>query len=389
LKLLFKKPSNFLKISFLFLNLLLLVFVSVTTSLPNENKTENRTSKSDISLTKDQTSALSRIIPQDITTQSLNTNLSKLIYEIYVDILPNGEDAQVSAHYTYQNVGNNSILNVVNILDVSTVLVESRLSSISISDAGGLLYYEWTINEYTHMLNITLRDPLEYQQFYTYTVTYLLEDVILQSFEVAEAFVFQWTLTHDEDIEQFTLIVTLPAQYELYNQSALEPDADYKSVDGKRFEWNYYNIEENDIQIWIVRFQIFQVSTIPIPPPSKAAWFGMIGTFFLGVIAGGLTVFFIIKARTDIERKEIVETLLSQPEKEIIRIIKNENGVTTQSKICSLSGFSKAKVSYYLNELENKGIVEKERWGRMNRIRITDDSVDKAYVKESESKEMD
>ncbi|MHA1586614.1 MAG: helix-turn-helix transcriptional regulator, partial [Candidatus Heimdallarchaeota archaeon] len=193
-----------------------------------------------------------------------------------------------------------------------------------------------------------------------------------------------WTLTQDEDMEQFTLIITLPAQYELYNQSALEPDADYTSVDGKRFEWNYYNIEENDIQIWIVRFQVYQTSTIPIPPPSKGAWFAMIGTFFAGLIAGGLTVFFIIKSRTDKERKEIVETLLSQPEKEIIRIIKNENGVTTQSKICSVSGFSKAKVSYYLNELENKGIVQKERWGRMNRIRIIDDSVDKAYVKETE-----
>ena len=348
-------------------------------SLPNENQIY----KSEISL-KDQNYALSRIIPQDISAQNLNTNLSRLIFEIYLNILPNGEDAQVTAQYTYQNVGNNSIFNIINILNINTALVESRLSSISVSDADGELYYEWIINEYTHLLNITIREPLEFQQFYSYTITYLLEDVILQSFEVAEAFVFQWTLTQDEDIEQFTLIITLPAQYELYNQSALEPDADYTSVDGKRFEWNYYNIEENDIQIWIVRFQVYQISIIPTPPPGKGAWFGMIGTFIAGLIAGGLTVFFIIKSRTDIERKEIVETLLSQPEKEIIRIIKNENGVTTQSKICSVSGFSKAKVSYYLNELENKGIVQKERWGRMNRIRITDDSVDKAYVKESE-----
>jgi len=379
LRLLYRKSAIFLKTSFLFLNLLLLVIIAETVSLPNENQIY----KSEISL-KDQNYALSRIIPQDISAQNLNTNLSRLIFEIYLNILPNGEDAQVSAQYTYQNVGNNSIFNIINILNINTALVESRLSSISVSDAYGELYYEWIINEYTHLLNITIREPLEFQQFYSYTITYLLEDVILQSFEVAEAFVFQWTLTQDEDIEQFTLIITLPAQYELYNQSALEPDADYTSVDGKRFEWNYYNIEENDIQIWIVRFQVYQISAIPTPPPSKGAWFGMIGTFIAGLIAGGLTVFFIIKSRTDIERKEIVETLLSQPEKEIIRIIKNENGVTTQSKICSVSGFSKAKVSYYLNELENKGIVQKERWGRMNRIRITDDSVDKAYVKESE-----
>ncbi len=374
-----RKSSIFLKTSFLFLNLLLLAVITVTGSLPNENQI----SKSEIS-PKDQNCAMSRIIPPDISAQNLNTNLSRLIFEIYLDILPNGKDAQVSAQYTYQNVGNDSVFNIINVLDITTVLTESRLSSISVSDANGELYYEWIIDEYLHILNITIREPLEFQQFYSYTITYLLEDVILQSFEVAEAFVFHWTLIQDEDMEQFTLIITLPAQYELYNQSALEPDADYTSVDGKRFEWNYYNIEENDIQIWIVRFQVYQISTIPIPPPSIGAWFAMIGTFFAGLIAGGLTVFFIIKSRTDIERKEIVETLLSQPEKEIIRIIKNENGVTTQSKICSVSGFSKAKVSYYLNELENKGIVQKERWGRMNRIRITDDSVDKAYIKETE-----
>lgn len=379
MKVLYKKSSIFLKTSFLFINLLLLGIITVTGSFPNESQVN----KSEISL-KDQNCALSRIIPEEISAQYLNTNLSRLIFEIYLDILPNGKDAQVSAHYTYQNIGNNSIINIINILDITTALTESRLSSITVSDGDGELYYEWIINEFIHILNITIREPLEFQQFYSYSITYLLEDAILQSFEVAEAFVFHWTLTQDEDMEQFTLIITLPAQYVLYNQSALEPDADYASVDGKRFEWNYYNIEENDVQFWIVRFQVYQISTIPIPPPSKGAWFAMIGTFFAGLIAGGLTVFFIIKSRTDIERKEIVETLLSQPEKEIIRIIKNENGVTTQSKICSVSGFSKAKVSYYLNELENKGIIQKERWGRMNRIRIIDDSVDKAYVKETE-----
>lgn len=379
MRVLYRKSTVFLKTSFLFLILLLLATITAASSLPYESQID----KSEISL-EDKNDALSRIIPQDISAQYLNTNLSRLIFEINLNILPNGEDALITAHYTYQNIGNNSIFNIINILDITTALTDSRLSSITIFDAEGELYYEWIINEFIHILNITMREPLEFQQHYSYTVTYLLEEAILQSFEVAEAFVFHWTLTHDEDMEQFTLIITLPAQYELYNQSALEPDADYKSVDGKRFEWNYNNKEENEIQIWIVRFQIQQISTIPIPPPSKGAWFAMIGTFFAGLIAGGLTVFFIIKSRTDIERKEIVETLLSQPEKEIIRIIKNENGVTTQSKICSVSEFSKAKVSYYLNELENKGIIQKERWGRMNRIRITDDSVDKAYIKEEE-----
>jgi uncharacterized membrane protein len=364
--------------------MILLVLIPATTAITLDNQTGvimNRTNPVRIS---NQNNLKSSLNSQHISAQTLNTNLSRLIFEIYIDILPNGKDVQVSAHYTYQNEGNTSINNIINILDVSSVLIESRLSSIAVFDAVGELYYEWALDVYTHLINVTLREPLESQDIYTYTITYLLEDAILRGFELLEAFVLQLSITHEEDIEQFTVIATLPAQYELYNQSALEPDADYMSVDGKRFEWNIYNVLEDATHLWIIRFQIFQVTTIPPPPPNKAAWYGMIGTFFFGLIAGGLTVFFIIKSRTDIERKEIVETLLSPPEKEIIRIIKNENGVTTQSKICSVSGFSKAKVSYYLNELENKGIVEKERWGRMNRIRIVDDSVDKAYVKETE-----
>ena len=57
--------------------------------------------------------------------------------------------------------------------------------------------------------------------------------------------------------------------------------------------------------------------------------------------------------------------------------------MVTQSKITTQSGFSKAKVSYYLTELEKKEIISRERWGRMNRIKIIDDSVEKVIIKEN------
>jgi len=372
-----------IKISWIYKTpLLMLIILTTIISLNSVNLVSEINLQKSLSVTPINT--ITDLIPQDMTQQSDNINLSRLIFEIYFDILPNDEDVEVTAHYTYQNEGNTSINNIINILDVNTVLVDRRLSSIVVSDSIGDLYYEWTIINDDHIINISLREPINYNEFYSYTISYLLEDAIQKSFETVQSFIFQWIITHHENIEQFTTVVTLPSKYELSNQSALEPNADYQSVDGKRFEWNDYDINEFETQIWIVRFQVYQAPITPQLPPKKGAWYGMIGTFFLGLLIGGFTIFYIIKSKTDIERKVIVETLLSPPEKEIIRIIKNENGVTTQSKICSISAFSKAKVSYYLNELESKGIVKKERWGRMNRIRIIDHSVDKAYVKQTE-----
>lgn len=316
-----------------------------------------------------------------------NENLTLVIYDIFLDITPNGEDVLVTAHLTYQNHDITSIQNIVYSIEMQTPFVESRISSISINDALGFLYYEWEIVGSNHLFNITLREPLNQNQFTTLTIDYLIENAIFSSVDIIENFILQWTLTIFESAEQFTLVTTLPIDFVLSNHTtipALVPDADYKSIDSRRFEWKFYNVLKDAELSWIIRFQIYQEPTTPTTFPVGKIAGGIVGALFVGLLIGGLVVFFIFKIRTDSERKEIVESLLSDPEKEILRIIKDEKDVTTQSKICSESGFSKAKVSYYLAELEKKGIIARERWGRMNRVRIIADSYDKVYFDEVE-----
>ena len=316
---------------------------------------------------------------------NLNENLNRLIYQLTIDIEPNARDVFITAKITYQNSVNMSIGNIVYIADIETILIESRISSFLVYDAEGALYYEWTTIANYHLLNITLSNPLEYNEYYTFSISFLLENAILTSQEIENNYILQWSIVNDEYVDQFAVTVTLPNDYSLGNSThaaPLEPEADYISVDERRFEWSFYNVLEDEVLSWIVRFQTFNTPEIPTLKIPGYIWVLMVVLFFVGGIIGSTTVSLIYKTRSDKERKVIVETLLSQPEKDILKIIKDEGGTTTQRKICSLAGFSKAKVSYYINELDQKGIISRERWGRMNRIRIVDDTYEKVYFDE-------
>ncbi len=345
-----------------------------------KTKSQNDLTQTPIVIEKDKASHL---LP------NVNENLTRLLFSQYVDVLPNGIDVSITSDFTCQYIGLQPLYFLIYQIDIQSVLTENRISSFIVYDDYGSLYFEWEINDGVHILNITLSKPLYNNEFYSFSVNYMIEDAILETIDITKNFVFRVTQLFDENVEQYSLVVTIPDEYMLNNESALTPDADYISINGKRFEWKYYNLLKDSEKTWIIRFVEEPISPLPTPvDPEKnnLVWLGMIGTFFLGLIIGAIIIFFSVKSKSDFERKEILEVLLSQPEKDIIKIIEDENRVTTQSKICSLSGFSKAKVSYYLNELEDKGIISRERWGRMNRVRIVDGAVEKAYSKVSEPK---
>jgi hypothetical protein len=320
-------------------------------------------------------------------TSNNNPELSRIISEMYIDVLENGEDAFVENHHTYYNHGTQNVSWIIQEIEILTILTESRISSFIVYDAFGDLSYSWSIQSSIHIINITLREELTPQEFISFSFSYLIENAITRT-ELTQNYILQLSLTYDESIEQFSLIATLPAKYEILNESAADPDPIYQSVDGRRLEWKFNNILADQTKTWIVRFQLYEQYTTPPDEFRIVYWIGgLVATFIFGLLLGTLGMFYTVKFRTDTERKIIVETLLSQPEKEILKIIKDDGGVITQNKIVSLTEFSKAKVSYYLTELEKKKIIQRERWGRMNRIRIIDDSVDKVFIKDQQQSE--
>jgi uncharacterized membrane protein len=91
------------------------------------------------------------------------------------------------------------------------------------------------------------------------------------------------------------------------------------------------------------------------------------------IIASGLLYWQINK-----KRSRLVLSVLNESERILVEIIQNQSEEKVdQRKIVGLSGFSKAKVSRIIQSLEERGIVESERTGRKNKIKLK-----KKFIKE-------
>ncbi|PYB67913.1 hypothetical protein DMB44_06740 [Thermoplasma sp. Kam2015] len=68
------------------------------------------------------------------------------------------------------------------------------------------------------------------------------------------------------------------------------------------------------------------------------------------------------------DEERIIPADLTDNEKTIIAIIERYGGHAMQNQIVKDSGFSPATVSRILNSLENKGIIQRRRYGMTNEI---------------------
>lgn len=65
-----------------------------------------------------------------------------------------------------------------------------------------------------------------------------------------------------------------------------------------------------------------------------------------------------------------VEKHLKEDERIIVRLLRQREGRCEQGTLCLVSGFSKATLSRLLTELEERGILRKERQGKKNMVYI-------------------
>lgn len=85
--------------------------------------------------------------------------------------------------------------------------------------------------------------------------------------------------------------------------------------------------------------------------------------------AGGV----IYLRRTREQRKTIASVfpVLKEDEQEVLRYIIDEEGEVEQRQIVSDMSYSKAKVSRLISDLEERNLLEKEKAGRVNVVRLT------------------
>jgi len=137
--------------------------------------------------------------------------------------------------------------------------------------------------------------------------------------------------------------------------------------DGRRIitSWHFLNKNTGDL----IPIRIYYEYLTPKPFIEDYSWaiISIIGI----VIIFSIVVIAIVFKGMSYKKSKLVFSVLNENEKMIVDIIKKENKEEVdQRRIVGESGFSKAKVSRIIQSLEERGVVESERIGRKNKIRL-------------------
>ncbi|HUT82511.1 MAG TPA: hypothetical protein VMZ29_15025 [Candidatus Bathyarchaeia archaeon] len=259
--------------------------------------------------------------------------------------------------------------------------INKTISSVFVYDPIGPLEFSWSVKSDSSILNITMRYPLLEGLKYVFSVSYELYDIIYFNLEPLEYFSLEYFVLHTMITEQFILEISLPLNYGLIDTESPRPtipSPDRVFTDEKivKIVWELENPVLNLEYSYIIRYKKLvenSVSTI-IEPSYKLSWLFTIVGFAVGVGLSIAVFVFIVKKKYQPDKSDLVSSLLSEAEQVVLRAITDEGGVAIQRRICERTGYSKSKVSQILLKLEEKNVLKRERWGRTNRVSITNSS---------------
>jgi len=96
-------------------------------------------------------------------------------------------------------------------------------------------------------------------------------------------------------------------------------------------------------------------------------------------VCSGLVVYSIMNATLE-KQEKIVQTnlgiigkFLTTEDREVVRLLVEKEGMTTQSEIARLPGMSRLKAHRIVKKLEERGIIHVEKYGKINMLRLVDE----------------
>ncbi|MFC1723093.1 helix-turn-helix transcriptional regulator [Nanoarchaeota archaeon] len=179
------------------------------------------------------------------------------------------------------------------------------------------------------------------------------------------------------DVEKLSVKASLPSGARLLEPvgnrpvSTIFPKPDQLGTDGLNIDirWEFEDVEKGEDVPILVKFMI---------PENGWAWW-LVGFLLLAVL--GL-VFIVFGQRKDggkekSEKPEVVEKVvvksdyedhLKEDEQQIVQILKDREGRCEQGTLRVITGFSKAKLSGLLKEMDERKLVHKEKRGKKNLV---------------------
>jgi uncharacterized membrane protein len=140
------------------------------------------------------------------------------------------------------------------------------------------------------------------------------------------------------------------------------PYTNSTSTDGRKITiiWRLTESGKSPLSFQVFYEPVEQTPSFVIPPLRVL--------LFLGIIFGGGIALIVLRRRK--KTQEVILSVLDEYEKGIISSIEKAGGTVNQKKIVQDTNFSKAKVSRVISKLVERGLVEVERRGRTNIVRL-------------------
>jgi len=270
--------------------------------------------------------------------------------------------------------------------------INKTIDSVFCFDLIDPLHFTWTVDsQIGNILNITLRYPLQENDIYAFSVSYKIKDIIFQIEGVLNYLELDFDVIHPRNTIKFNLEMELPIYAELLDEEPLKPyfpiPINVKEENNIiRIKWELTNQDTNHSNLFLVRY--IPNANLSIDAASHQVLFILL-SLFGGLILGAGTILLYFVLRKKGSEKHLVTSLLSKSEQEIIIAINLDGGVSTQRRICEKTGFSNSKVSKILTKLEEKKVLDRNRWGRTNKVTIKNQSFRKLgsenNIKDNES----
>lgn len=181
-------------------------------------------------------------------------------------------------------------------------------------------------------------------------------------------FFYSVDITTEHSIDRLIYVVRLPEGTALVEEAGSKPGRltfpqnSTTSSDGRRIivTWELKELAPNTP----LKFEVFYESlTVPFWAELRIRYFLAFG------VAAGLVVAFLILRRAK-KSEQLVLSVLDDFEKKVVDLIIANQGVANQRKIVQETNLSKAKVSRIVKSLVERGIVEVERLGRTNKLKL-------------------
>ena len=307
------------------------------------------------------------------TIKSYNTNFSSYqnflivrYHEIRVDII-SVDDIFCKESFIIENIDNNS-------LDTIPLWFNHSISSLKITDINGSLLYNWKVFETSsNYVEVNLRKNISLNEIASFSVEYeLLKDIpLITSEKNYYLFEFYASITYSTSV--LDIEYSLPENSFVHqSEGSVYPNNAIQQIDYNRItvSWQSNNVSAFSNPLFYVKFDE------PIIEDENRGFFEkalnlFLSGLFLGFFLGISFLSWFARYKEKRAKKQLGLSLLDDNQKELIKIIYEHNGKISQKEMCSVTGFSKSKISRNLIPLEKRGLIYRERWGRTYVIHLT------------------